>query len=69
MSKMGSYIIDQIERGNFTVDHRGNYHVPQPTADYLKNRRRCTDATQTTTDPVQGDEGRAECTRQADEGK
>lgn len=69
MSKMGSYVIDQIERGNFTVDQRGTYHVPQPSIETIEDRRRCASAIQTTTDSIQRDEGGAECISQAETGE
>ena len=59
MSKIGAYVIDQIERGNFTVDEGGNYRVPQPTADYLKNRERTITTREAAADSICKDEGRA----------
>ena len=69
MSKMGSYVIDQIERGNFTVDQEGTYHVPQPSIEAIEDRRRCTYATQTTDHSIQRNEGGAERTHKADKGE
>lgn len=53
MSKIGSYIIDQIEQGNFTVDERGNYNV-----ELTRDRKFCTTATPPASNSFCGNESR-----------
>jgi hypothetical protein len=56
VSKIGDYIIGQIEQGNFTVDHRGNYHVGMQ----FQDRKPRPTAKATTTDALRQDAGRRE---------
>ena len=59
MSKIGSYIIAQIEQGNFTLDERGNYYV-----ELDGDRIRCPAAIQTPANPIQQNEGGRQCADQ-----
>lgn len=58
MSKMGRFVESQIEKGEFTVDQRGNYHVGYPA----ESGSQCSAPfTQDTEDTLRQDEGGKQC--------
>jgi len=65
MSKIGRYVVSQIEKGNFWVDHRGDYHVPQPGANNRKERV----TKKIATDTVRRDGNNRQCSNYLLEGK